>query len=198
MKRPEDLPQITDHLLRDLTADQAMKTRILQRAARETYQPDRPAFRRTLPAACFAVAARLLLVFLLTGKTALPSVTEPGEITVFTAGSVPDSFSDADTASESGFFAGIGIEPERIVSIEIEDTTVVSDRQKCFDIADLLNRQAIPARLPDESSVRYRTAGFVTDDGTRFACQVCEPYLKSDSLWSCAAFFDAIRQETQN
>lgn len=181
MKKPEELREVTENVLCGLTADDSLRSRILQKASAAGQEERRSSF-RPVPALCGVLAALLIAVVALNGLNPV-SPADPGDMNIFAAGS-------NDTA-EPVLLDGIG--PDEVASVEITGLGTVSDPEKCAALISLLTEKAAPAGSSDpsaENRLNITLAG-----GTVIRFSVDEPVITGDGTWSCPEFFDLFRQE---
>ena len=181
MKKPEELREVTENVLCGLTADESLRSRILQNAAGAGREERRSAF-RPVPALCGVIAALLIAVVALNGLNPV-NPADPGDMNIFAAGS--------NDTRKSVLLDGI--DPDEVTSIEITDLGTVSGAEQCAALISLLTEKAAPAGSSDpsaESRLNITLAG-----GTVIRFSVDEPVISGDGTWSCPEFFDLFRQE---
>ena len=181
MIQPEELRTATDKALCGLTADESLRSRILQKAAGAGQEERRSAF-RPVPALCGVIVVLLIAVFALNGLNSVSPV-DPGEMNVFAAGS------DDTAVSVIPDF----VDPEDVVSVEITGIGTLTGAERCAALVSLLREKAAPA----ESSVPSAKSrlNITLADGSVIRYTVDEPVLSAAAAWSCPEFFDLFRQE---
>ena len=185
MSRPEDLRQAAENTLYGLKADDALKFRILQKAAVSSVKPQR-SLNRTFPVLCTVLAALLIAVVALNSLQAIPS-GGPGEINVFAAGM---------TDSGNGMFPA-DFDPASVISITLEDSEPVTSPEQCSALAGILLDHAQPAESSDPSD--QLTVLIASKDGLSYSFFANDPYLSDANghCWYCPAFFTELNHISQ-
>ena len=186
MSRLEELRNVSDNTLHNLIADDALKFRILQKAAEQTMPKDTHGF-RPVPILCTVLAALLIAVVALNALQAVPS-SGPGDLNSFTAG-------NSDPLASSLF--PDGYKAESVVSLVIKDTGNINSSEQCSMLAGILIDQASADEtvqpIPDKDLT------FAFEDGKALSFQVKEPYLigNDGQCWYCPAFFSELNKLIQ-
>ena len=182
MSRPEDLRQAAENTLYGLKADDALKFRILQKAAESSVKPHR-GLNRTVPVLCTVLAALLIAVVALNSLQAVPS-GGPGEINVFAAGM---------TNSGNGMFPA-DFDPASVISITLEGCKPVTSPEQCSALAGILLDHAQPAESSDSSD--QLTVLIASKDGLSCSFFANDPYLSDANghCWYCPAFFTQLNR----
>lgn len=185
MINPENLHEATEKVLYNLTADESLKQRILQRAVESGTKKSRRF--AVIPAFC---SVMVVLMLVLAGMNGLKPVDPSAsyDINVFSAGS-SDVAAPVENAYEDIFDS---IKPENVVSVELSDLGTVTDPEACASLISLLQHNSVSADHIFGTAVH--TLHIKTSDGTDIAFSVDEPFIGNESSWSCAEFFDKLYQ----
>ena len=178
MSMPEELRSVTDNTLHGLIADDALKFRILQKAAAEHNRRNGMHALRAVPLLCTVLAALLIIVTALNGLQAVPS-SGPGNLISFTAG-------NDETLTESVFPGHYS--PDSVVSIDMDGMTI-SNPERCSLLASILADKASAGNLSVAAGKKLLTFSF--SDGKSISYHTEEPYLigTDGRCWYCPDFF---------
>lgn len=186
MNKLERLPEYTDSILHGLTADQALKHRILKEAAEQPKKKNILLF-HAVPVLCSMIAVLLFAVVLLNELKPV-SGSDQGEMTVFAAGS-------NQTASPETVYSFEKIiketDSKTISRIEFVNGTVISEPETCAVLFSILKDKALPVDNHDLPESAVMTIAF--SDGSSIQLESYPPLLTDGKkVWTCQAFFDAI------
>lgn len=185
MMGPEKLHEATEKALYNLTADESLKQRILQKAAAaETDTQKRRRF-TSIPAFCTVMAALMLILVVMNGLQPVDPAASV-EINVFSAGS------SQDVSVAGNEYADVldNLDPNQVVSVELTDVGTVSDPEACASLVSLLQHNSVSSDYSIEKAVH--TLYIISSDGSSLSFVAEEPYLSSGSTWSCVEFFDRL------
>ena len=188
MSNLERLRQATENTLHDLTADDSLKFRILQKASMD-HEPVSHSTRtlRPIPLLCTVAAVLLIGIIALNSYHPVPA-SVPGELNSFTAGS---------DKSDSGPVFPAEFDPENVSSVEFSQFGVYSKQEQCNTIIDILQNQAMTAE-PSELVSEDRMVVTMSDD-TKLIYRIQPPYLigQDGQWWLCHELFDALNHFTE-
>ena len=180
MSNLEHLRQAAENTLHELTADEALKNKIFQKAADQNNTDTHPSRSlRPIPLLCSFLAVLLIGVFALNALQPVPS-SVPGELNSFTAGS-----SDSNTASifPDDFIA------DSVSSIKLDETRIITDQNQCSLLVGILLNQAVQTEASE--SLSQESMIITVLDGSVFSFELHKPFLISQDghWWSCPDFF---------
>ena len=188
MKKPEELPVISDKVLYNLKADDRLKKRIIYQASRNQNKSEKQFTWRVLIYPSIAVAVMVLVLAFIGSQTKVPSLSGPADISVFAAGGQSTS-GDRDS---SAFVLCEGREEDltQIQSVQIKGKSRVDDPAKCRELIEILYRFArvsSDTELNDSSGILlFRFSG---EKIVRIS--IHGNCLDVNGLWVCNEFFDA-------
>ncbi len=179
MNRLENLPEITEKALGGLTADEALKFRILEKAAASPAEEKRSFLR---PALGVVVAAALMVCVLLVlnGREAVPAPEETPILRSFPAGAVSASgILPADAEAFGVSFL------ETAAGDKVTDNETVDALLKALRSAE---KAEAPAGASAEGELTLQCK-----NGAVYKWTLHEPYLSvGEETWSCPAFFSLL------
>ena len=178
MSKPEQLRRITDNTLYGLVADDALKHRILRKAAEQDHVYTGRHF-HAVPALCTVLAVLLIAVLAL--NTLKPvSSSGPGEIIAFTAG---------NTHSQSASVFPSGFNPATVAAVSFDGITIADPQQCSFLCSLLLDKTESAGSVMEFSQNRLVISSM---DGTAYTFDTDEPYIISPDgrSWKCTSFFN--------
>lgn len=177
MSRLENLRQVTENTLHNLNADDALRIRILQKAAKDE-KPSGQSF-RIVPVLCAVCAVLLICVLSLNALQPVPSAG-PGDINVFAAGK---------SETENAHIFPDGFDTGSVTSVSLDGLGTVSDPEQCSALtAILINRSSIAAMtdISDQNRLVFADANGITCTFSFEApCLIDE----NDRCWTCPEFF---------
>ena len=182
MSRLEDLREVSDHTLHGLTAGDALKYRILQKASGNQASSGRKNIFHAVPVFCGVLAVLLLMVI---GLNSLQAVrpSAPGKINTFAAGSSEKS--DDRKSSDSPFPEGF--KADAVVSLALSGAEPVTDQDEIARLLKILADKAVPA---DPSGIEAdRRLTLTAGDGTVYVFDTDGHFLTGGGTWSCPEFF---------
>lgn len=186
MSRPEELRSATENTLHDLIADDALKFRILQKAAQQKTAGKTYGF-PAIPVFCSVLAVLLITVVALNSLQAVPDAG-PGDLISFTAG-------NSDSLAVSVFPEGCS--PDDVVSVSMDQDVAITDSESCARLAQVLLEKATVA----EKFVPSGNTGvtFVFEDGQTLTFSAEDPCLAGNDgrCWNCPEFFSEFSQLTE-
>lgn len=175
MNRLENLPEITAKALGGLSADEALRCRILNQARSGNASPEKRSFLRPALSLAAAAAALALVLFLLNGTETLP---EPEPV--------------LRHLSAGGAVVQAALLPESLKADAVESVALLpgtpADANKKDALLQTL-RQAEPVNA--QVSQWSRQLMIREKDGTTHIWEAEPPYLTDGAVvWSCPAFFE--------
>lgn len=187
MIKLEQLPEYTDSVLYDLTADQALKHKILTAAADFSAPKEKSRIFLTVPVLCSLIAVLLIAVVFLNNFKPV-NISDQGEITVFAAGAnhteAPDtSYSFADILNDT--------EEKKVLQFQLDDGTVISKTDSCTSLFHVLKSKSIP--VDDQKLSESSIITIIFDDASSVQLEAFPPLLTDGkNVWSCQEFFDTL------
>ncbi len=188
MINPENLHQATEKALFNLTADESLKQRILEKAAGYQNVSRKHRILTSIPAFCTVMAVLMLVLTVMNGLKPVDPASSV-EINVFSAGS-----DDASPVDKSADVFDM-LNPDTVLSVELTGFGTVTDSESCSSLISLLQHNSVPTDYSLENAVQSLI--ITSADGTKLTFNVEEPYLGSDNCWSCAEFFERLRELTE-
>ncbi len=181
MTTPEELRRATENTLYGLTADESLKFRILQKAARQP-EPHTRRSLRLVPVLCTVLAAFLVVVIALNTLQPVPSAG-PGEMNVFAAGK-------SETAEKTLFPAGF--DTDGVISVKLNDSATVTDPVQCAALVSVLLDSS--GEAADSGAHADGNLIITSSDGSELTFGTDDPYLigKDGRRWYCPGFFSEI------
>ena len=178
MSTPEELRQVAENTLYNLTADDSLKFRILQKASAQPEKSSGKTF-FVIPVMCTVLTALLIAVFALNTVQPVPAPV-PGEMNVFAAGNI-------DT--DNNLFPN-GFLPESVISIALKDHSLITDANQCASLASILLHESETSKNNSVSSADKLVIS--TSEDEQFIFAVSEPYLTGNDgrCWLCSRFFE--------
>lgn len=186
MINPENLHQATEKALFNLTADESLKQRILEKAAGYQHVSRKRRILTSIPAFCTVMAVLMIVLTVINGLKPVDPASSV-DINVFSAGS-SDDIAPADKDAE--IFDVLN--PDAVLSVELTGFGTITDSEACSSLISLLQHSSVPTDYSIEDP--DHTLIISSADGTKLTFNVKEPYLGSDNCWSCAEFFDRLHE----
>ena len=189
MMNPENLQQATEKALFNLTADDSLKQRILEKAAGYQTVSRKSRILTSIPAFCTVMAVLMLVLTVMNGLKPVDPASSV-EINVFSAGS-SDDVSPVDHTGADVFDM---LNPDTVVSVELTGIGTITDTEACSSLISLLQHSSVPTDYSFDKSAH--TLYIISADGTKLTFNVEEPYLENGSCWSCPEFFVRLHELT--
>ena len=188
MNKLDNLPEITDHVLHELTADESLKFRIMQTAAQGSVKKTGRSSFHPVPILCSVIAVLLLTVFALNGMKPVDPY-KPGNLNVFAAGSLT---TEEPVTLVSPF---AGIDASSVRSVLWTGHGSVTSAEDCFSLVNTLQKST---GANEPSAVETENRIIITmNDGTSYSFEEKEPFLISGQAWECSAFFHDFHMMTE-
>ena len=193
MKKPEELPAITDKVLYNLKADDRLKTRIIYHASRNQIKSEKHFTWRVLIYPSIAVTVMVLVLAFIGSRTKVPSLSGPADISVFAAGGQRTS----EDRNSSAFVLCEGREEDltQIKSVQIEGWSRVDDPARCRELIEILYQFARESSdTESKASSGILLFRFAEEKIVRIS--IYDNCLDVNGLWVCKEFFDAYQAMT--
>ena len=184
------LREVSDQVLHELTADESLKQRILEKAADSSKASPVRTF-RPLTVFCY------IMVLLLAAAVALNRLqpVDPAadvEINVFAAGNKETVPPEELTEETDRILAGI--DPEEVVTVKFSESDTITDPELCASLIRILIDDATPAEEPETD---YGEKLIIrTERGSEIVFETAAPYLVGDRCWICQSFFSLLQEIT--
>ncbi len=183
------LREVSDQILHELTADESLKQRILEKAA-DTSKVSPISTFRPLPVFCSIMVLLLTAAVVLNRLQPVNSAADV-EMNVFAAGNRETVPPEDGLTGETGSIL-TGIEPEDIVAVELSGSDTITDPELCVSLIRILIDEAVPAEEPETD--KDEKLIIRTGHGSEIVFDIAAPYLVGDRCWLCRPFFSMLQE----